>query len=127
MPLYEYECQQCHRHTEKRQKFSDPEITQCPHCGGKLQRVISAPNFAFAGGGWYKDLYSSAKPQAGDSPGSDGKSADSKTGESKTGESKGGESKPSESKSSGSSENSSTPASAPSPAPAASSSTGDKK
>lgn len=64
MPLYEYECQQCHKHTEKRQKFSDPEITECPHCGGKLQRVLSAPAFAFAGGGWYKDLYSSNKPAA---------------------------------------------------------------
>ena len=62
MPLYEYECQQCHKHTEKRQKFSDPEITDCPFCGGKLQRVLSAPAFSFAGGGWYKDLYSSAKP-----------------------------------------------------------------
>lgn len=65
MPLYEYQCQQCHRHTEKRQKFSDPEITQCPHCGGLLVRVISAPNIAFKGGGWYKDLYSSPKPAAG--------------------------------------------------------------
>lgn len=62
MPLYEYECQQCHKHTEKRQKFSDQEITECPFCGGKLQRVLSAPAFSFAGGGWYKDLYSSAKP-----------------------------------------------------------------
>lgn len=116
MPLYEYECQQCHRHTEKRQKFSDPEITECPHCGGKLERVISAPNFAFAGGGWYKDLYSSTKPKSGDTSGSanDGKAADSKP----------GESKPSESKSAGSSESSSTPASTPSTAaPAAAPST----
>ncbi len=64
MPIYEYECQTCHRHTEKRQKFSDPEITQCPHCGGPLERVLSAPAFSFAGGGWYKDLYSSNKPAA---------------------------------------------------------------
>ena len=67
MPLYEYECQQCHRHTEKRQKFSDPEITECPHCGGKLQRVITAPAIAFKGGGWYADGYGNAKPKpAGD-------------------------------------------------------------
>ena len=74
MPIYEYECQQCHRHTEKRQKFSDPEITQCPHCGGPLQRVLSAPAFSFAGGGWYKDLYSSNKPapSGGESKGEGG-------------------------------------------------------
>ena len=63
MPLYEYECQQCHRHTEKRQKFSDPEITECPHCGGTLQRVITAPAIAFKGGGWYADGYGNAKPK----------------------------------------------------------------
>jgi putative FmdB family regulatory protein len=43
MPLYEYECTTCHKHTEKIQKFSDPEITVCPHCGGVLERVVSAP------------------------------------------------------------------------------------
>jgi putative FmdB family regulatory protein len=64
MPLYEYECLACHRHTEKIQKFSDPEITQCPHCGGELKRVITAPAFALKGGGWYADGYASAKPPA---------------------------------------------------------------
>ena len=111
MPLYEYECQQCHKHTEKRQKFSDPEITECPHCGGKLQRVLSAPAFAFAGGGWYKDLYSSNKPAAKDTGDSAGKS------ENKS------ESKPASSDSASSS--ASTPAPAAPSAPAASSS--DKK
>ena len=68
MPLYEYECKQCHKHTEKIQKFSDPEITECPHCGGKLERVVSAAAFALKGGGWYKDGYGSGKPKAESSP-----------------------------------------------------------
>ena len=59
MPLYEYECTNCHRRTEKRQKFSDPELTDCPFCGSLLERVISAPAVMFKGGGWYADLYSS--------------------------------------------------------------------
>jgi putative FmdB family regulatory protein len=62
MPLYEYECTACRKHTEKIQKFSDPEITTCPHCGGILQRVLSAPAFSLKGGGWYADGYGSAKP-----------------------------------------------------------------
>ncbi len=66
MPLYEYECTACHRRTEKIQKFSDPEITLCPHCSGELRRVITAPAFALKGGGWYADGYASPKP-AGDS------------------------------------------------------------
>lgn len=68
MPLYEYECTACHRHTEKIQKFSDPEITICPHCGGTLERVLSAPAVSFKGGGWFADGYGNAKPKSsGDS------------------------------------------------------------
>jgi len=65
MPLYEYECTACHRRTEKIQKFSDAELTVCPYCSGPLERTITAPAFQFAGGGWYKDGYGSAKPAAG--------------------------------------------------------------
>jgi putative FmdB family regulatory protein len=64
MPLYEYECTTCHKHTEKIQKFSDPEITVCPHCGGPLDRVLSAPAVSFKGHGWYADGYGNAKPKS---------------------------------------------------------------
>jgi putative FmdB family regulatory protein len=64
MPLYEYECKECKRRTEKIQKFSDPELTVCPYCSGKLERTLTAPAIQFKGGGWYKDLYSSPKPPA---------------------------------------------------------------
>jgi putative FmdB family regulatory protein len=79
MPLYEYECTECKRHTEKIQKFSDPEITQCPHCGGLLERVISAPAISFKGGGWYADGYGNAKPSAAKSEGSASKDSGSAT------------------------------------------------
>jgi putative FmdB family regulatory protein len=75
MPLYEYECTACHKHTEKIQKFSDPEITTCPHCGAPLKRVISAPAFSLKGGGWYADGYGSAKPPAASEGGSESKPA----------------------------------------------------
>jgi putative FmdB family regulatory protein len=76
MPLYEYECTTCHKHTEKIQKFSDPEITVCPHCGGHLERVISAPAVSFKGGGWFADGYGNAKPKSsGDSPSGAAKSS----------------------------------------------------
>jgi putative FmdB family regulatory protein len=74
MPLYEYECTQCQKHTEKIQKFSDAEITVCPHCGGKLERVITAPSVQFKGGAWFSDGYASAK---GGSAKSEGSSSDS--------------------------------------------------
>ena len=75
MPLYEYECTSCHRLTEKIQKFSDPELSVCPHCGGRLQRTVTAAAVTFKGGGWYKDLYTSPRPagSGGESSGGEGK------------------------------------------------------
>jgi putative FmdB family regulatory protein len=109
MPLYEYQCNECGRRTEKIQKFSDPELTVCPYCSGNLERTLTAPAIQFKGGGWYKDLYSSAKPAA--ASGGDG----AKTGDA------GGSSKPAESSTPSSSSNgSSTSAtSSSSPAPSA--------
>ena len=79
MPMYEYECATCHRRTEKIQKFSDAELTVCPHCGGRLERTITAAAFSFGGGGWYKDGYSSVKPGAATDSAGDSSSAGSDT------------------------------------------------
>jgi len=128
MPLYEYECTACHKHTEKIQKFSDPEITLCPHCGGPLERVISAPAISFKGGGWYADGYGNAKPASSGDSSNSGKSSDSSS-DSKS-ESK-SDSKPgskSDSNTSADSSSSSTPAPAASaPAAPASTSASEKK
>jgi putative FmdB family regulatory protein len=79
MPLYEYECTACHKRTEKIQKFSDPEITTCPHCRGHIERVLSAPAVSFKGGGWYADGYGNAKPKSsGDKSSSDSNGGSSK-------------------------------------------------
>ncbi len=67
MPLYEYECQNCHRHVEKIQSYSAPPLEVCPHCGGKLERTISAPAVQFKGSGWYVSDYGKGgkKPDTG--------------------------------------------------------------
>jgi putative FmdB family regulatory protein len=80
MPLYEYECTACHERTEKIQKFSDPEITICPHCSGHLERVLSAPAVSFKGGGWYADGYGNAKPKSSESKSSSSDSGKSSSG-----------------------------------------------
>ena len=124
MPLYEYECAACHKRTEKIQKFSDPEITVCPHCGGTLERVLSAPAISFKGGGWYADGYGNAKPKS--SGGDNSASGDAKpSGDSKPG----GDSKPSSDAKPAGGDSSSKPASAPAaPAvPAAASTSSEKK
>jgi putative FmdB family regulatory protein len=108
MPLYEYQCKECGRRTEKIQKYTDAELTVCPYCNGALERTLTAPAIQFKGGGWYKDLYSSAKPAA--STGGDAaKSADA-----------GSASKPAESSpSSAGSDSSSSPSNASSAATSA--------
>ncbi len=63
MPLYEYQCKKCHSLTERIQKFSDSPLTVCPHCGGELEQVLSAPAIQFKGSGWYVSDY--AKKSAG--------------------------------------------------------------
>jgi putative FmdB family regulatory protein len=96
MPLYEYECKTCHKRTEKIQKFSDVEITICPHCGGELERTITAPAVHFAGGGWYKDGYGSAKPPAASEGDSGSEKSEKSDGAAPAAPSEGGSAKSSE-------------------------------
>lgn len=106
MPLYEYQCTACRKLTEKRQKFSDPELTECPHCGGRLERTITAPAVQFKGGGWYADLYSSGKKPAANTSSDSNSSGSGDSGKSESGsKSEGSTSTPAAS---------STPAAAPS-------------
>ena len=75
MPLYEYQCAKCGKRTEKIENVSGPHLKKCPHCGGKVERVVSAPAIQFKGSGWYVTDYagkSSVKETAQtDSSGSD--------------------------------------------------------
>ncbi|MBZ5698083.1 MAG: zinc ribbon domain-containing protein [Acidobacteriia bacterium] len=57
MPLYEYRCLKCERHIEKIEKLGGPNLKKCPHCGGKVESVITAPAIQFKGTGWYVTDY----------------------------------------------------------------------
>ena len=58
MPIYEYKCQQCGAHLEKRQNVSDEPLTTCEKCHGKLEKQWSLSGFQFKGAGWYVTDYS---------------------------------------------------------------------
>jgi putative FmdB family regulatory protein len=90
MPLYEYECKDCGRRTEKIQKFSDAPLTACPHCGGAVEKVLHAPAIAFKGGGWYADLYSSGKRSSSGEKSGEGGAEKASGGASTTGDNSGG-------------------------------------
>ncbi len=64
MPTYEYSCDACGASVERWQRFNDSPLSQCPECGGRLQRVFSPPPVIFKGSGWYcKDSRSKPKSE----------------------------------------------------------------
>jgi len=75
MPIYEYQCQKCGHEFEREQRIVDDPIKKCPACkANRAKRLISKTSFVLKGGGWYNDLYSSAKPASGsDDTGGDAK------------------------------------------------------
>jgi putative FmdB family regulatory protein len=76
VPLYEYKCLKCGRRTEKIESVSGPHLKKCPHCGGKVESLISAPAIQFKGSGWYVTDYagkSAAKDAHRDEKSSDDK------------------------------------------------------
>jgi len=67
VPLYEYECTKCHKRTEKIERASGPHLKKCPHCGGKVERLLAAPAIQFKGSGWYVTDYAGKKASGGES------------------------------------------------------------
>jgi putative FmdB family regulatory protein len=65
MPIYEYRCDACGRTSEVIQAVNDPPLAACPHCGGAVRKLASAPAFQFKGSGWYATDY--ARKGAGES------------------------------------------------------------
>jgi putative FmdB family regulatory protein len=53
MPVYEYVCDTCGYRFERIQSFHDDPVEVCPHCDGKVRRVISPVGVIFKGSGWY--------------------------------------------------------------------------
>jgi len=77
VPLYEYQCAKCGRKTEKIESVSGPHLKKCPHCGGKVERLLTAPAIQFKGSGWYVTDY------AAKSGGKEGATAESASSEKK--------------------------------------------
>lgn len=55
----------CGRRTEKIEKVSGPHLKKCPHCGGKVESVITAPAIQFKGAGWYVTDYAGKSTDGG--------------------------------------------------------------
>lgn len=70
---YEYVCTACQHEWEASQPISDPPLKECPKCGAQTakRQVSGGTGFVLKGGGWYSDLYSSARPSGDSSKSSD--------------------------------------------------------
>ena len=94
MPTYQYVCRACDEPLEAVQAFSDPALTECPACGGRLRKVFSSVGIVFKGSGFYRNDSREAVKAGADRAGGDGKtsetsetpSSDGKSGGSKAGD-----------------------------------------
>jgi putative FmdB family regulatory protein len=101
VPLYEYKCRKCGRLTEKIESVSGPYLKKCPHCGGKVEAVITAPSIQFKGAGWYVTDYAKKSTDDGsktEKPAGEAKETPAKESSAKEGSAKEGSAKESSSK-----------------------------
>jgi len=59
VPTYDYQCDECGRTYEVRQRISESPLTSCQFCGGGIRRLLSPAPFILKGGGWYVTDYPS--------------------------------------------------------------------
>jgi putative FmdB family regulatory protein len=65
VPTYEYQCDQCRRTFEIRQRITAEPLTRCEACGGALRRLLSPAPFILKGEGWYVTDYPSEARKKG--------------------------------------------------------------
>jgi putative FmdB family regulatory protein len=71
VPTYSYACTACEHRFDTVQKFTDPSLTDCPECSGRLRKLFSSVGIVFKGSGFYR---TDSRPTNSDKPSSNGKS-----------------------------------------------------
>ena len=65
MPTYEYHCLKCKKKFEHAQKITASPLKKCVHCGGRVERLISAgTGLIFKGSGFYATDYKKKSPES---------------------------------------------------------------
>jgi putative FmdB family regulatory protein len=54
VPTYSYACTACGHEFETVQAMTDPSLTDCPSCGGRLRKVFHPVGVTFKGSGFYR-------------------------------------------------------------------------
>jgi putative FmdB family regulatory protein len=94
VPTYQYACTECGEQLEAAQSFSDPALTECPNCHGKLRKVFNSVGIVFKGSGFYRNDSRPGGVTAEKSNGAADTKSESKTSESTGSSSDGGSTKP---------------------------------
>ena len=74
MPLYEYECETCGIHFERKERMNDKPLKVCPECSGPVHRLIQPVGVIFKGSGFYCTDHRSGANATPNSAKSEGKS-----------------------------------------------------
>src|SRR3954462_761265 len=82
VPTYQYACTECGHQHEAVQSFSDPALTECPNCQGKLRKVFNSVGIVFKGSGFYRNDSRPAAVAADKANGTSETKSDSKSSES---------------------------------------------
>ena len=54
MPTYAYACTACGHRFDAVQTFTEPSLTECPECAGRLRKLFSSVGVVFKGSGFYR-------------------------------------------------------------------------
>jgi putative FmdB family regulatory protein len=54
VPTYQYACTVCDHRFDQVQSFTDPSLTVCPECSGKLRKLYGSVGVVFKGSGFYR-------------------------------------------------------------------------
>ena len=77
MPTYSYACTSCEHQFDTVQKFTDPSLTDCPVCAGRLRKLFSSVGIVFKGSGFYRTDSRVPDSEKAATNGSNGKSESS--------------------------------------------------
>jgi putative FmdB family regulatory protein len=69
VPTYSYACTACEHHFDTVQKFTDPSLTDCPECSGRLRKLFSSVGIVFKGSGFYRNDSRASSPAESSSNG----------------------------------------------------------
>ena len=61
MPVYEYQCCECGRRFEQYRRVTEPPLSRCPECRGRVRKVFRPVGIIFKGSGFHATDY--RKPQ----------------------------------------------------------------